>query len=94
MSRLFEQIRRAVLEGRYAIGVHAANQLDERGVPDWQIVAGMASGHLVAERTGDRPNPVVEVEQVLPDGTLVNVVWAWLPVHRAAKLVTVHYFDR
>lgn len=94
MSALFGRIRTAVAEGRYLIGLHAANQLDERGIADWQIVAGLEDGVLLRERPADQPNPAVEVEQILVDGTPVKAVWSWLPHHRAAKLVTVHYFDR
>ena len=50
MGDLFERIRRAVLDGRYVIGVHAGNQLDERGIPDWQVVAGMADARLLRNR--------------------------------------------
>ena len=94
MGKLFNRIREAVAENRYLIGVHAANQLDERGIPDWQVVVGVDEGVLLTERPNDRPNPVVEIEQLLPDGTHVKAIWSWLPHHRAAKLVTVHYFDR
>jgi hypothetical protein len=73
--------------------VHAGNQLDERGIPDWQVVAGLAEGVLLRERPHGKPNPCVEVEQLLPDGTPVKAVWSWLPRHQVAKLVTVHYFD-
>lgn len=94
VSKLFHQIRTAVVSDRYLIGVHAANQLDERGIPDWQVVAGMSDATLLTERPNDTPNPAVEVEQILADGTAVKAVWSWLPSHKAAKLVTVHYFDR
>lgn len=94
MGKLHEQIRQAVLEGRHVIGVHAGNRLDERGIPDWQVVAGMPLGKLVRERPNDEPNPAIEIEQMLPDGTAILAVWSWLPFHGAAKLVTVHYYDR
>ena len=94
MGKLFERIRKAVAEDRYLIGEHAGEQLDERGVMDWQAVAALADGTLIRERPKARPHPVVEVEELLPDGTAVKAVWSWLPEHRAAKLVTVHYFDR
>ena len=94
MGELFDRIRAAVQEDRYLVGLHAGNQLDDRGIPDWQVVAGLAEGKLILERPSDRPNPAVEVEQLLPDGTPVKAVWSWLPHHHAAKLVTVHYFDR
>ncbi len=94
MKRLYEKIREAVADGRYAIGEHAAHQLEERGIPEWQVVAAVADGKLLKERQRDRPNPAVEVELLLPDGTSVKSVWSWLKENNAAKLVTVHYFDR
>ena len=94
MPELFDRIRTAVAERRYLIGVHAGNQLDDRGIPDWQVVAGLANGVLICERPHDKPNPAVEVEQLLPDRTPVKAVWSWLPHQKVAKLVTVHYFDR
>ena len=75
------------------IVAHAGNRLDERHIPDWQIVAGVREGKLLRERPRARPNAVVEVEQVLPDGEVVKAAWAWLPFHQAAKLVAVHYLD-
>lgn len=94
MGALFERIKGAVLENRYLIGAHAANSLDDRGIPEWQVVEGISSGWLMRERPQDAPNPSVEVQQVLPDGTPIKAVWAWLAYHSAAKLVTVHFFDR
>lgn len=93
MSELFEKIRAAVEEDRYLIGLHAANRLEERGILDWQAVAGLSEGNLIVERPHDRPNPAVEVEQVLPDGTPFKAVWSWLSNSQVAKLVTVHFFD-
>lgn len=94
MSDLFNQIRTAVAQRRYLIGLHAGNQLDERGIPDWQVVGGVPEGLLLRERPHDKPNPAVEVQQILPDGTFVKTVWSWLPRQKVAKLVTVHYLDR
>lgn len=94
MGQLFDTIRGAVLSGQYLIGLHAAERLDERGIPDWQIVEGIDTGKMVLERPKDVPNPAVEVEQLLPGGTVVKVVWSWLAYHSIAKLVTVHYMDR
>jgi len=93
MAGLFERIRAAVIAERYIIGVHAAERLDEREIPDWQVVEGIATGLTICERPADWPNPIVEVEQLLPDGTRVKAVWAWVAYHQVAKLVTVHYFD-
>ncbi|MCC6908544.1 MAG: DUF4258 domain-containing protein [Phycisphaerales bacterium] len=94
MGSFFQRIKQAVSADRYVIGVHAAQRLRERRVPQWQAVAGLADGVLIAERPRSKPNASVEVEQSLPDGTAVKAVWSWLPYDQAAKLVTVHFLDR
>lgn len=94
MGQLFETIRRLVAEDRYVVGLHASERLDERGVLEWQVVAGLDDGELVAEFDDAVPNPKVEVCEYLPDGTAVKAVWSWLRQSNAAKLVTVHFFDQ
>ena len=94
MGRLSQKIKSAVARGRYVVGVHAGNQLDDRGIADWQVVAGLAQGELLCERPRAIPNPAIEVEERLADGTRIKAVWSWLRRLRAAKLVTVHYFNR
>lgn len=93
MARLFEQIRSLVVAGRYVIGEHASDRLDERGILEWQVVDGVESGELLAEHPKDRPNPSVEVRQLLADGTNVKTVWSYLASADVAKLVTVHFLD-
>lgn len=93
MAELFDRIRAAVAAGRYVVGLHAADRLQERRTSEWQVVASSSDGRLLRERPHDRPNPAVEVEQVLPDGTAVKAVWSWLGPDEVAKLVTVHFFD-
>jgi hypothetical protein len=39
------------------------------------------------------PNPLVEVGQVLADGTDIKAVWSYIVTAGVAKLVTVHFFD-
>jgi hypothetical protein len=90
---LFNRIREAVADNRVMISVHADEQLRERSIMVWQVIAGVSAGTMVRERPKDRPNPVVEVGQSLADGTPVNAVWAWVAADQAAKLVTVHFFD-
>lgn len=68
--------------------------LRERSIMHWQIVSGLDEGRPVTQRPTSRPNPVVEVEQILADGTPVKAVWAWIKPLDMAKLVTVHFFDR
>ena len=60
---------------------------------EWQVVAGLEDGELLVERPSAKPNPAVEVEQILPDGTRFKAVWSILKQSSVAKLVTVHFFD-
>ena len=78
MSQLFETIRQLVSEDRYIVGKHASERLEERGILEWQAVVGLQEGILLEERPHDRPNPAVEVEQYLPDGTEFKAVWSLL----------------
>ena len=60
---------------------------------EWQVVAGLHDGELLAERSDAIPNAAVEVCESLPDGVEVKVVWSFLKESGVAKLVTVHFFD-
>ncbi len=94
MGALFEAIKRAVREDRYVFSNHADEQLRERRIVASQVVAGLKQGRLLAERPSDRPNPSVEVDQCLADGTPIKAVWAYVQALDLAKLVTVHFYDR
>ena len=94
MAQLFETIRQLVAEEKYLVGLHASERLEERGIMEWQLVAGLEVGELIAERPDATPNPAIEVREYLPDGTEVKVVWSLLRQSGVAKLVTVHFFDR
>lgn len=94
MGALFDAIRQLVADDNYLIGQHASERLEERGIMEWQVVAGLADGTLLVERPEARPNPAVEVRQVLADGTEIKAVWSHLSVSGVAKLVTVHFFDQ
>ncbi|HEX6984987.1 MAG TPA: DUF4258 domain-containing protein, partial [Planctomycetaceae bacterium] len=85
--------RRLVEDGRYVVGQHASERLEERGKLEWQVVAGLEDGELLAEVPDAVPHPKVEVRELLPDGTEVKAVWSYLRRSGVAKLVTVHYFD-
>jgi len=63
LSVLFERIRSLVIEGRYLVGEHASERLEERGILEWQAVDGIESGVLLVERIDAIPNPAVEVGQ-------------------------------
>ena len=45
---------------------------------EWQAVAGLVDGTLIAERPDARPTPTVEVRELLPDGTEFKAVWSHL----------------
>jgi len=92
--RLFEQIRELIRQERYLIGEHASERLEERGILEWQAVEGVDDAELISERPDSLPNPSVELRQFLPDGTAYKAVWSLLGRSNAAKLVTVHFFDR
>lgn len=94
MADLLAQVRDAVAAGRYVISNHADDRLRERRIPAWQVEAGVGDAELVQARPDATPNPVVEVEQILADGTPIKAVWSILPYNHAAKLVTVHFLDR
>ena len=94
MGKLFDTIRRLVAEEKYVVGQHASERLEERGIMEWQVVAGLEDGELIAERSDATPNPAVEVRESLPDGTEFKVVWSYLRQSGVAKLVTDHFFDK
>lgn len=94
MGELFNRIREATRENRYVFSDHADNMLRERAIEHWQIVHGLEDARLLVERPTARPNPAVEVEQLLMDDTSVKVVWSYLQGLDFSKLVTVHFFDR
>jgi hypothetical protein len=93
MGQLFETIRRLAAEGKYVVGQHASERLEDRGIMEWQAVAGLEDGELIVERPGATPNPAIEVRECLPDGTDFKAVWSHLRKSGVAKLVTVHFFD-
>jgi hypothetical protein len=93
MGKLFDTIRQLVAEEKYVVGQHASERLEERGIMEWQAIAGLEGGELIAERPKSKPNPSVEVRQSLPDGTDFKAVWSYLHQSGVAKLVTVHFFD-
>jgi hypothetical protein len=94
MGKLFETIRQLVEEEKYVVGQHASERLEERGIMEWQVVAGISDGELITESPDAKPNSTVEVREVLPDGTEFKAVWSLLRQSGVAKLVTVHFFDR
>lgn len=93
MGKLYQTIYQLIADGRYVVGQHAAERLEERGIMEWQAVAGVDDGVLIAERPRGKPNPAIEVKEVLPDGTEFKAVWSHLQQSGVAKLVTVHFFD-
>ena len=65
MGTLFDTIREHVTEGKYVIGNHASERLEERGIVEWQVIAALEDGVLVAELPDASPNPAVELRESL-----------------------------
>ena len=76
MGQVFDLIRSLVDEGKYVVGKHAAERLEERGILEWQAVAGLEDGILLIKRPDATPNSAVEVRESLPDGTEFKAVWS------------------
>jgi hypothetical protein len=93
MGKLLDTIRQLVANNTYVIGEHATERLEERGIMEWQAVAGFHDGKLITEWPRAKPNPTIEMLETLPDGTEFNAVWSYLRTSGVAKLVTVHFFD-
>jgi Domain of unknown function (DUF4258) len=93
MAKLFQTIQALVAEDRYLVSEHAIDRLDERGILEWQVLDGLEQGELLVERLDALPNPVVEVNQLLADGTPIKAVWAHMISLDMAKLVTVHFYN-
>ncbi len=93
MGKLYETIRQLVEDEKYVVGEHASERLEERGIMEWQVVAGISEGELIAEVPDAKPNPTVEIREMLPDGTEFKAVWSFLRQSGVAKLVTVHFFE-
>ncbi|HRQ72494.1 MAG TPA: hypothetical protein PLU35_05650 [Phycisphaerales bacterium] len=94
MSHLVERVRDAISSDRFVFSDHADEALAVRGVRGWQVLEAMDRAKLLGEFPRSRPNPKVEFEILLPDGTEAKAVWSWLGTSGTAKLVTVHFFDR
>jgi hypothetical protein len=93
MGTLHQRICKLVAEGRYVVGQHASERLEERGVLEWQAVSGLQDAELLIEKPKGKPNPTVEVREMRPDGTEFKTVWSHLNRSGVAKLVTVRFFD-
>ena len=50
MGQLFDIIRQLVADEKYAVGQHASERLEERGIMEWQAVVGLDDGELLVER--------------------------------------------
>jgi hypothetical protein len=57
MGQLFDTIRQLVADEKYVVGEHASERLEERGIMEWQVVAGLEDGELIAARPDATPNP-------------------------------------
>ena len=57
MGRLFDRIRQLVAAEKYVVGQHASERLEERGIMEWQVVAGLEEGELIAEKAERHAEP-------------------------------------
>src|SRR6266571_9250804 len=89
---LTDQIRSAVQESRFVVGVTARMQMEERKVSLWQVETGLVDGNIV-EVPDSKPHPSILVDQALLDGTQVVVAWSWLAASSQAKLISVIFPD-
>ncbi len=60
----------------------------------WQLLEDLERSEVLSERPQTKPNPTIELQQTLADGTRVKSVWGYMHGIQVAKLVTVHFFDR
>ncbi|HVA46231.1 MAG TPA: DUF4258 domain-containing protein [Pirellulales bacterium] len=93
MGTLFKKIQVAISNERYLVSSHADERCEERGISDWQIIAGFSDSELLRERPASKPNPSVVVRQELADGTEVEAIWAYLADSGRAMLVTVYFTE-
>ena len=94
MPSLHERIIQLINQDRWGLSWHANESIQERQVEIWQVVGLTPEGRLLRELPNARPRPKVEIEIVLPDGTLAKTVWSYDSHLDSAVLVTVHFFDR
>jgi hypothetical protein len=94
MGTLFNNIIQAVEADRFIVSNHADDRLRDRMIELWQLTSSLHDAKLISERPSDTPNPSVVLEQTLPDGTTVRVVWSYVDSRGVAVLVTVHFIDR
>ncbi|MBM4036758.1 MAG: DUF4258 domain-containing protein [Planctomycetes bacterium] len=92
-QQLLARIEEAVRAERYEVSIHADNRIEERGMMEWHIVAGLPDADLLEAQLDDHPWPSVLLSQALPDGTEVYVKWSYRARDRMARLVTIYYPD-
>ena len=63
-------MRQLVAEERYIVGQHASERLEERGIMEWQVVAGMEDGEI-AERPDAMPKSTRIIARRYVQGRLV-----------------------
>ena len=54
MGKLFRTIQQLVADGNFAIGQHASERLEERGIMEWQAVAGLENSDLIKDAAQTR----------------------------------------
>jgi hypothetical protein len=94
MGHLHQRILNAIKDDCYVVSDHADTQVRERGIMLWQVIDDTPNARLLTERPETAPNPTIELEIILSDGTRAKAVWGLIETSDHAKLVTVHFFNR
>ena len=93
MPSLHARLVTLINEGRWGLTWHANESIQERALEIWQVVGLTAEGRLLRESPDAKPRPKVEIEIILPDGTLAKIIWAYDRHMERAIMVTVHFLD-
>ncbi len=94
MGSLHARIIDLIREGRWGLTWHAQESIEERELETWQVVGLTPQGRLLRELPQAKPRPKVEIEILLPDGTMAKVVWVYDPHMAQALLVTAHFIGK
>ena len=88
MGQLFDTIRQLVAEEKYVVGQHASERLEERGIMEWQVVAGLEDGELIAERPDATPNPAVVATTEMRLALTATCIGVWARTTRPGTMKT------
>lgn len=88
-----EDIRDAVLNGRYQITYHANRAVQDYQITADEITGSVLSGEIIEEYPDDRPYPSCLIYGRTPSADPLHSVWGYNADERLAVLVTVYRPD-